>query len=159
MNFQTCFDRLIGHEGGYTNDPNDPGGETKWGITKRSYPNLIIKDLTRDDAMNIYKQDFWNIIEADLFPEQVAFQIFDFAVNSGFGTAIRYLQRTIKVADDGWWGPISKAAIKKMNETDIIMNLNGERLDFMTRLKNWPTFGKGWARRIAQNLRYGALDT
>lgn len=157
--FEIFFDRLLGHEGGYTFDPNDPGGETNWGISKRAYPNLIIKALTREDAFNIYRKDLWNAIEADNLPDSIAFQVFDFAVNSGIQVAIRYLQRALRVADDGFFGPISKAAAGMASETDMILNLNAERLEFMTKLKNWQYNSKGWARRIAQNLRYGAIDT
>ena len=157
-NFDIFFDRLIGHEGGYVNDPNDPGGETNWGISKRSYPHLNIKKLTRNDAKKIYKRDFWNRVNADKLPDGVAFQLFDFAVNSGIETAVRYMQRALMVADDGVWGPISQAAADAASETDMIMNLNAERLDFMTKLKNWPNHGRGWARRIANNLRFGAVD-
>lgn len=159
MQFIEIFGRVVDHEGGYVNNPDDPGGETKWGISKRAYPNLIIKELTREDAINIYRYDFWNKLELDSWTDVVQFQIFDFAVNSGIQTAIRYLQRAVNVADDGYWGPVSKFAASSMIESDIIMRLNAERLDFMTRLKNWPNASKGWARRIAQNLRYGALDS
>lgn len=158
-NFKTAFDRLLGHEGGYSNDSTDPGGETKWGISKRSYPHLIIKELTREDAFNIYKRDFWDRIEANSLPFSVTFQLFDFAVNSGIETAIRYFQRSLGIADDGYFGPFSKFAASKVTETDMIMNLNAERLDFMTRLSNWNDFSRGWARRISRNLRYGALDS
>ena len=158
-NFDLFFDRLIGHEGQYSNDPNDPGGETNWGISKREYPHLNIKKLTRAKAKEIYHRDFWLKIKADKLPDGVAWQLFDFAVNSGIQTAIRYLQRTVMVADDGFWGPISQAAADSMTETDMIMRLNAERLDFMTKLKNWPHHGKGWARRIANNLRFGAIDS
>lgn len=157
--FDTFFDRLIGHEGGYVNDPNDPGGETKWGISKRSYPNLDIKNLTREQAKEIYRTNFWNRVNADILPDGVAFQLFDFAVNSGIETSIRYFQRALNVADDGFFGPISKEAARTISETDMIMRLNAERLDFMTRLRNWPNHGRGWARRIAGNLRYGAIDS
>jgi lysozyme family protein len=158
MTFDTVFDRVIGHEQGYVNDPKDPGGETKWGISKRSYPHLNIKDLTREQARDIYLKDFWIRINADALPDGVAFQLFDFAVNSGIETAVRYLQRALDVADDGDWGPVSQQAANSASETDMIMRLSAERLDFMTRLRNWPHHGKGWARRIAQNLRYGAVD-
>lgn len=156
--FQTYFDRLLGYEGNYVNDPNDPGGETKWGISKRAYPNLIIKELTREDAYNIYKRDFWNKLELDKLSNSITFQLFDFAVNSGIETSIRYFQRAVGVADDGFFGDISKAAAAKMNNRDIIMKLNAERLEYMTKLKNWPENSKGWANRIAQNLRFGVLD-
>jgi lysozyme family protein len=157
--FDTMFDRLIGHEGGYSNDPNDPGGETNWGISKRSYMHLNIKTLTREQARQIYLKDFWRRIHADTLPDGVAWQVFDFAVNSGIETAVRYLQRAYVVADDGYWGPVSQQAADATSETDAIMRLIGERLDFNTRLKNWPHAGKGWARRAAQNLRYGAEDS
>lgn len=159
MTFDVAFDRLIGHEGGYVNDPNDPGGETNWGISKRSYPNVDVKSLTRDEAKAIYLRDFWQRLDGDNLYDGVAFQLFDFAVNSGIETAVRYLQRAVGVADDGHWGPVSRAAAVSMSESDAIMRLNAERLDFMTRLSNWPSAGKGWARRIAQNLRYGAEDS
>jgi lysozyme family protein len=159
VTFETAFDRLLGHEGSYVNDPNDPGGETNWGISKRSYPHVNIKALTRDGAAAIYREDFWDRIHADTLPDSVAFQVFDFAVNSGVSTAIRYLQRAVGVADDGYWGPVSQAAASATTESDIIMRLNAERLDLMTRLRNWPHASRGWARRIATNLRYGAADS
>lgn len=159
MTFDTVFDRVLGHEGNYTNDPNDLGGETKWGIDKRNHPNLIIKELTKEDAYNIYKKEFWDKINAIKLPDSVAFQLFDFAVNSGIETAIRYLQRSIGVADDGYFGPISRNAMQNTSETDMIMNLNAERLEFMTKLIGWNSFSKGWARRIANNLRYGSKDS
>ncbi len=158
MNFDTAFERLIGSEGGYTSGEGDPGGETNWGISKRTYPNLNILTLTRDAAKEIYRRDFWNRIHADELYDGVAFQAFDFAVNSGIGTAVRYLQRAIGVADDGYWGPVTRAAAAAASESDTIMRLNGLRLDFMTRLSNWPNASRGWSRRIAQNLLYGAED-
>lgn len=159
MNFETAFDRLIGHEGGYVNNPADPGGETNWGISKRSYPGLNIKKLTREQARAIYRADFWDRVHADRMYDGVAFQVFDFAINSGIETAVRYLQRAIGVADDGHWGPRSEAAAAAISETDAIMLINAERLDYMTRLKNWPDASRGWSRRIVGNLRYGAEDS
>jgi lysozyme family protein len=159
MDFNTIFNRIIGNEGMYVNNPDDPGGETKWGISKREYPRLVIAGLTREDAFNTYRRDFWEAIEGNLLPSSLAFQLFDFAVNSGIQTSIRYLQRALGVADDGYFGPVSRKAIGATSETDMIMNLNAERLDFMTRLSNWPNASKGWARRIAQNLKFGAEDT
>lgn len=159
MDFPIAFDRLIGSEGGYVNNPNDPGGETKWGISKRSYPTVDIRNLTREGARTIYLRDFWNRIHADELYDGVAFQAFDFAVNSGIDTAVRYLQRALNVADDGHWGPITRAAAVAMSESDTIMRLLGLRLDFMTRLSNWSDASRGWARRIAQNLMYGSDDS
>lgn len=157
--FDVAFDRLLGHEGGYTAGAGDPGGETNWGISKRSYPAVDIRNLTRDGAKIIYRRDFWARIHADQLPPAVAFQVFDFAVNSGIETAIRYLQRAVGVADDGHWGPVSAAAAVAVPAADIILRLNAERLEYMTRLSNWPVASRGWVRRVAQNLRYGAGDT
>ena len=159
MTFDEAFDRLMGHEGKYVFHPDDPGGETNWGISKRSYPDLDIKNLTRDDAKIIYKRDFWDRVHADEIYDGVAFQAFDFAVNSGIETAVRKLQRAVGVADDGYWGPVTRKAIAEQSESDIIMLFVAERLDFWTSLSTWPTFGKGWARRAAANLRYGATDS
>lgn len=159
MNFDTAFDRTVGIEGGYVNDPNDPGGETKFGISKRSYPDVDIANLTRDQAKAIYLRDFWDRIHADQLADGVAFQAFDFAVNSGIETAVRKLQRAVGVADDGHWGPHTQAAAAAMSETDTIMRFVAERLDFWRSLSTWPTYGRGWAGRAAQDLRYGAQDS
>lgn len=159
MDFNLAFDRLMGHEGGYVNNPADPGGETNWGISKRSYPDVDIKHLTREGAKAIYEDDFWNRIHADELYDGVAFQLLDFAINSGIETAVRYYQRALGIADDGHWGPISRKAAAEMSESDSIMRINAERLDFMTRLSNWPNASRGWVRRIAKNLRYGAEDS
>ena len=159
MTFEIVIDRVLGHEGGYVNDPNDPGGETKWGISARSYPHVNIKDLTREGAKGIYLRDFWQELNGDRLYAGVAYQLLDFAINSGIQTAIRYYQRALNVADDGHWGPTSQAAADTMPEWKQIMLLTAERIDFMTKLKNWPNHGKGWSRRMALNLRYGALDS
>jgi len=158
MNYHTLIDRILSHEGGYVNDPRDPGGETKWGISQRSYPNVSIRLLTREDAIAIYKRDFWDKLRCERFPPAVAYQLLDSAVNSGIGQSIRFLQRALGVADDGVFGKVSLAALSAADPHDVVMRFLAERLDFMTRLKAWDTFSRGWARRIAQNLRYGAGD-
>lgn len=157
--FASAIDRVLGNEGGYVNDPNDPGGETKWGISKRSYPHLDIAGLTRAEAIAIYLRDFWQRIDGDRFPNGVAYQLLDFAVNSGIETAVRLLQRVAGVAEDGHIGPITRAALAAKSDSDIIMLLIAERLDYMTRLNNWPSAGRGWSRRLAADLRFGAQDS
>ncbi len=158
MNFLTAINRVLGHEGGYSNDPNDPGGETKWGISKRTYPELDIKNLTREEAVAIYNVDFWIPARIASLPNSVAFQAMDFAVNSGIPVAIAALQRAAGSAPDGYVGPVTLAAIAKKSDHDLLVLYLAERLEFMTNLKNWPSAGRGWARRIAKNLRYGAED-
>ena len=162
LSFHQMFDRLIGHEGGYVNDPRDPGGETNWGITKRTaqangYIGPMIS-MTRDEAFEIYRRAFWLRYQCDKMPEAVAFQFFDAAVNHGFGNASRMLQRAVGVADDGVIGSRTIAAIKQTAISDVIMRLNAERLEFYCKLDNFTSFGKGWVRRVAGNLKYGAMD-
>lgn len=159
ITFNIVFERLLGHEGKYVNNPYDPGGETKWGISKRSYPHLDIFNLTVEQAKDIYFRDFWQRINADKLYNGVAFQVMDFAINSGIGTAVRKLQLALGVADDGYWGPVTQLAAQRVSETDQIMRFNAYRLLFMSSLSTWPNFGKGWARRVANNLLYGAEDS
>ena len=156
MNFDEAFTRLLGHEGRYSNNPKDPGGETNWGISKRTYPDIDIKALTQDGAKAIYLRDFWTPL--DEAPGAVRFQAFDFAVNSGISTAIRKLQLAIGVADDGHWGPLSARQLNCMELSDVLMLYLAERLDFMRKLSTWQSFSGGWAGRIANNLRYAAKD-
>lgn len=162
LTFQEIFDRIIGHEGGYVNHPKDPGGETKWGITKRTalangYDGAM-KDLTRNGAYLIYKKAFWERYQCDRLPSDVAYQFFDAVVNHGSGNASRMLQRAVGVADDGVIGEITLSAVAKLNSNDVLMRFNAERLKFYTKLSTFDTFGKGWVNRIAGNLSYGAED-
>lgn len=158
VNFDIAFDRLIGHEGGYVNDPGDPGGETNWGISKRQYPNVDIKNLTRDQAKEIYRRDYWQRGRCDEYDPAIGYQLFDAGVNSGIEQGVRFLQRAVGAADDGNVGPITVALIKQMSVTDVLVRFNAERLEFLSKLTTWERFGRGWARRIAGNLRYAAED-
>ncbi|WP_118808174.1 glycoside hydrolase family 108 protein [Haemophilus haemolyticus] len=162
LTFQQIFDRLIGHEGGYVNDPRDPGSETNWGVTKRTaqangYTGNM-KTMTRQQAYEIYYRAFWLRYNCEQMPDAVAYQFFDAAVNHGFGNASRMLQRAVGVLDDGIIGKYSLEAINRNPISDTLMVLNGERLNFYIRLKNFDRYGKGWVNRVAQNLRYGAQD-
>ncbi|MGF7452430.1 glycoside hydrolase family 108 protein [Pasteurella bettyae] len=162
LSFQQIFDRLIGHEGGYANDPQDPGGETNWGVTKRTaqangYTGNM-KTMTRQQAYEIYRRAFWLRYNCEQMPDAVTYQFFDAAVNHGFGNASRMLQRAVGVLDDGIIGKYSLEAINRNPISDTLMVLNGERLNFYIRLKNFDCFGKGWVNRVAENLRYGAQD-
>lgn len=156
MNFDQAFDRLIGHEGGYSNHPDDPGGETMWGVTlnvARSYGyNGQMRSLPRDIAKEIYRGLYWNRCRAEEMPEAIRFDLFDTAVNSGVGQAVKLLQRAAGATDDGVIGPKTLAAVRAMDPQKLDKRFSGYRLKFMTGLKNWPTFAKGWANRIASNL-------
>jgi lysozyme family protein len=163
MNFDLAFNRLIGHEGGYVNHPDDPGGETNWGITLRTAREAgymgAMRDLSREQAREIYRVAYWGRAKADHYDGAIGFQLFDAAVNHGIGQAVRFLQRAVGVADDGAVGPVTLTAVRAMSVTDVLARFNAERLEFYTMLSTWPVFGKGWARRVAGNLRYAAVDS
>jgi hypothetical protein len=150
--FEACFEALIGHEGGYVNHPNDPGGETNFGISRRSYPDLNIATLTLEQARAIYRRDFWDRLGLDALPPALRLQVFDAAVNSGPGNAARWLQAAAGVAQDGVIGPLTRARLGTLNTQTLGLRFNAARLRFMCSLSNWPTFGRGWALRVAANM-------
>lgn len=153
MNFDQAFERLIGHEGGYVNHPADPGGETKFGITKRSYPSEDIRNLTLDRAKAIYRRDYWGPAGCDVVPEMVRFDLFDMAVNAGVKRAVQTLQKAVAETEDGILGPRTLQAVQSMPAPRLVARFNGHRLEHMASLPTWPAFGRGWARRIASNLQ------
>lgn len=155
MEFTEALQHVLKHEGGYIDHPDDPGGETNFGITVAvARENGYLGDMRTipmSVVESIYKRKYWDKVRADEMPESVRFALFDYAVNSGPGAAIRALQRVLGVADDGVIGPMTLSAAQAQS-AGLGARLNGYRLKFMTDLKIWPTFGKGWARRIADNL-------
>lgn len=160
MNFDQAFDLLMGHEGGYSNHPDDPGQETMWGITasvarQAGYVGAM-KDLPRDTAKTIARNQYWNAVRAEDLPEAVRFDVFDTGYNSGTVTAVKLLQRAVAVADDGVFGPRTLAAVKTSKPARVVLRFNAERLLYLADLKNWPSFGRGWARRVAANLETAA---
>lgn len=170
MTFEISVARVLAVEAGWVNNPADPGGETNLGITwpvlreaLAAEPPIVpvgttIKTLRVVDATAIYRVFFWLKVDADQMPEIVADDALDWAVNSGISTAIRGLQTALGVAPDGNWGPVTKAAALAMRQDALVDLYVAVRLEFMAALTTWPTFGRGWARRIAQKLRDAAAD-
>jgi lysozyme family protein len=152
-NFDRAFERVLMHEGGYVNHPEDPGGETKYGISKRSYPDVNIGGLSIEDAKRIYKRDFWDACRCDEMPGVLAEAVFDSAVNSGKRAAALWLQKALGVEADGNIGPKTIAAANAAEPYKAAMKFYGQRLSLLVDLKHWPTFGRGWAKRIAGNLK------
>ena len=152
MNFDSAFVKLLGHEGGYVFDRRDPGGETKYGISARSYPHEDIKNMTVERCKEIYKRDFWGPGGCDAVPDGLKFDLFDMAVNSGVSRAIKTLQTSVSVTADGVLGPRTLQAVQSMPAARLAARFNGTRLAFMASLPAWTTFGRGWAMRVASNL-------
>lgn len=145
--FTRCIQHLLNEEGGYVNHAQDHGGETKYGISKRAYPQLDIAALTLDEAEAIYRRDYWDLIQGDAWPDGVALLLFDTAVNMGVKTAIALLQKTLCVEQDGIIGPVTRlAAQKKM--PFLLNSFCAERALRYAVNKNLETFGRGWFRRL-----------
>jgi len=155
MMFDTAVELILKHEGGYVDDPHDAGGETNYGISKRAYPDLNIKELTRDDAKQIYRRDYWDAVRADEMPEPVAVAVFDMAVNAGNRTAIRLLQRVVRVTDDGIIGPVTLAAVNSAKPDEIAVRYAAERLMHYAAIPGWQRYGRGWARRVIETTLEG----
>jgi lysozyme family protein len=161
MEFDRAFEKLLLHEGAFQNNPADPGNYangvlrgTKWGISARSYPTLDIASLDLEDAKRIYKRDFWDRCGCDLLPSVLRFDVFDTAVHSGQGRAVVFLQRAAGVKDDGIFGPKTAAAVAAMDPLRLFARFNGHRLDFLNdNPEAWRNFGRGWAQRMADNLK------
>lgn len=156
--FDDAFDALIGNEGGYSNNPADPGGETMWGVTQRvarayGYAGAM-RDLPRDTAKAIAKKLYWDPLRLDELDARVAFQIFDANYNGGH--PVIWMQGAAGAKVDGLIGPATVAAVQAVDPLRFMLRWNALRLSYFTSLKTWPDFGKGWARRIASNLTKGA---
>ena len=155
--FDKAFDLLIGNEGGYVNNLADPGGETNWGITRtvavdNGYAGSM-KLMPKETAKQIYKKMYWDKLQCDQLPFIVAFQLLDAGVNHGNSQAVKFLQRALSVVDDGVIGAKTIAEVSKLKDLQIVMLFNAERIEFYAALKTFSTFGKGWIRRVASNLK------
>ncbi len=153
VDFIDAFNKLLGHEGGFVDHPSDPGGATRWGITERvaraaGYRGDM-RDLPVGLAERIAKAEYWDAVRADDLPAEIRYVMFDAAYNSGVKQAVLWLQRALGVADDGIIGPKTLAAARAADGATLRQRILAQRLRFFTGLSNWPAFGKGWARRIA----------
>jgi lysozyme family protein len=156
--FDDAFAALIGNEGGYVNNPADPGGETMYGITARvarsqGYTGAM-RDLPIDTAKSIAKQSYWDPLHLDEFDPRVAFQMFD--ANYNGGQVVRWAQQASGAAVDGKLGPNTITAIKGAEPRAFMMRFLAYRMKYLGSLKTWPTFGRGWSSRIADNMLKGA---
>ena len=156
MNFERAFEKLLGHEGGFVDHPKDPGGATRYGITQRvARANGYEGDMRNfplSEAKRIARKDYWDAVRADDMPDAVRFDLFDAAYNSHPTQATKWLQRAAGADDDGIIGPKTLLAVRMADPHRLAARFNSHRLRFLTDLKTWPTFGRGWARRIADNL-------
>ena len=149
-NFPKCLEVILKSEGGYVNDPHDAGGETNMGISKRAFPDVDIKNLTKEHASAIYKKYYWNKVQGDALPSGLDLVVFDSAVNSGPAQAVKWLQRAISVRDDGVLGPVTLVALQKADVVSVIDKFLEQRLAFLKSLPTWSRYGKGWKTRVEE---------
>jgi len=152
FNFDEIIERVIEHEGGYINDPDDAGGETNYGITKRFYPTLDIKNLTKEQAKDIYKKDYWDKNRVEELPENLWHIFFDMCINQGRGTAVKILQRAanskgknLKV--DGGMGPATLKAIEHIELERVRAYRVKYYADLVNAKPEQDKFYFGWFKR------------
>jgi lysozyme family protein len=155
-NFSRCLDAVLREEGGYTNDPNDPGGPTNFGITIKDLEEWRGKPVTADDVKNmskneaqeIYRSMYWNPMQCDDLPNGIDMEVFDFGVNAGIREAVKTLQSVVGVTADGSVGPITLSAAKAANRQTTIQSYSERRLNYYRSLTaEWSHFGTGWTNR------------
>mgnify|MGYP003624852390 FL=1 len=159
-NFDKCLKMLLSHEGGFVNHPEDPGGITNLGVTKKVYDEWIgresteqeMRDLTPDDVGPIYKKNYWDRIKGDSLPSGLDWACFDWAVNSGSGRPAKAVQRAVGATQDGAIGPATIGLIMEKDPKFIIEYVHDVRQDFYKSLKTFETFGRGWTRRNKETL-------
>jgi lysozyme family protein len=161
--FLKAFDYLMRHEGGYSNNPADAGGETKYGISKRSYPHLDIKKLTQDQARQIYFCDFWLKGKCEQIEDgSVVIKFFDLCVNMGIAQAVKLIQRALRAAgvsvtEDGIIGSATLKAINNADSTDLLAALKSEAAGYYRTIANinpsQQRFITGWLNRAYDPIK------
>lgn len=155
-NFDKALAAVLVHEGGFVNNPKDPGGMTNLGCTKATWEEYCghpvnertMRALTPGDVAPLYKRKYWDKICGDDLPDGVDYVVFDCAINSGPGRAAKFLQSCVGVEPDGGIGPKTLAAVKAFDAKQLVQDYSKRRLSFMMDLPTWATFGKGWSRRV-----------
>ena len=155
MSFAACIPIILQSEGGYVDNPRDPGGPTNLGITINTLSGWLgrpatvadVQALTTQVAGQIYQANYYNPVHGPDLPDGVDLMAFDTAVNSGVSRAIILLQRAVGVADDGHFGPITLAAVQAKDPTDTINAFHAAHEAFYRSLPTFPVFGKGWLAR------------
>ena len=158
--FAICFSFTSAAEGGYSDNAADPGnwtggvvggGElrgTKFGISAAAYPRLDIAELSEGAAEDIYRRDYWAVVQGDALPLPVALTLFDAAVAAGPHRATSWLQQAAGAQPDGILGADTLAAVAKGNAGALARESLARRIDYSASLPQWSSFGLGWTRRF-----------
>lgn len=163
-NFARALALVLESEGGWSDNPADPGGATMKGVTLANFRRYVkadagkadLRKITDSQVATVYRRFYWDAVLGAELPDGIDYAVFDFAVNSGPGRAAKYLQAALGVVQDRRIGPATLAAAKAKPAGVVIDTLCDARLAFLERLPTWPTFGKGWSARVA-GVRAAAL--
>ncbi len=163
-NFPRALSLVLRSEGGWSDNPADPGGATMKGVTLANFRRYVKADASKADLRKIsdeqvatvYRRFYWDAVAGAELPGGVDYAVFDFAVNSGPGRAAKYLQAAVGAAQDGRVGPATLRAVGARPPGPVIDDLCDARLAFLRRLPTWPVFGKGWSERV-RSVRSQAL--
>ena len=152
VEFKEVIEMVLHHEGGYVNDPKDPGGETKYGVSKRAYPYLDIKNLTLEDAVDIYKRDYGDKVKVEELKPDLRHIYFDMVVNMGRSRAVKVLQQTANSKGstlnvDGGLGPITIKALKNVELERVRCYRVKYYMDLISRKPSLEKFIFGWFKR------------
>ncbi|RWL45291.1 MAG: hypothetical protein EOR60_15210 [Mesorhizobium sp.] len=164
-NFARSLALVLKSEGGWSDNPADPGGATMKGVTLANFRRYVkadatkadLKKITDDQVATVYRRFYWDAVAGAQLPDGVDYAVFDFAVNSGPGRAAKYLQAVVAVAQDGRIGPATLAAARAKPSGAVIDALCDARLAFLKRLPTWSEFGKGWGNRV-ESVRRASLS-
>ena len=155
-NFKKALKHVLVHEGGWADHPKDPGGATMKGVTLATYRRHFGKAKSKNDLRNIadeeleqiYRSGYWGKCRCDELPVGVDYAVFDAAVNSGPGRGARWLQAAVGAKQDGGIGPKTLSRVEEHDPIQVTGVMCDRRLSFLRSLDTWPTFGKGWGRRV-----------
>ena len=163
-NFERCLAETLRHEGGWSDHPSDPGGATMKGVTigtfarykKREVSKAELKAISDHDLQTIYRKEYWDKVRGDDLPAGLDLVAFDGAVNSGPSRGAKWVQQGLGVKADGKIGPVTIDRARAVSPRSAVEAACIARMTFLRGLSTWPTFGKGWARRVAE-VREDAL--
>ena len=156
-NWKRSFELMLKSEGSFVNHPQDPGGMTNLGVTKRVWEQWVgresnekeMRSLTPAMVEPLYKRKYWDACKCDDLPEGLDYLVFDFAVNAGPGRSIKTLQTAVGTTPDGIIGPKTLAAVRAIDPHELIEKFSVAKTEFYESLPTFPTFGRGWLNRVA----------
>ena len=154
--YQECLDKVLKSEGGFVNNPKDPGGMTNLGVTKAVWEEFVghpvseadMRALTPEKVAPMYEQKYWRPCYGEVLPRGLDFIVFSMAVNAGTGRSVKLLQQSLGCVPDGVIGPATRSLISASDTPTLIAKFSECRREYYRSLKTFPIFGAGWLKRV-----------